>query len=199
MKASAKKIIGIAAAAVVLLSGCQSGEDDLRGTFGSSDQNSAQQSVQTEDFSEQRTEMSGASTAAETNHIESEEDDDLEANEIYIKIGGDTLTVITEDNESVKALKDLLAEKPLTISASNYGGFEKVCSLGTSLPRNDSQTTAQAGDICLYNGSSIVIFYGSNSWSYTRLGKISNADNSELERILSGSDTEITLSLKPFD
>ena len=101
-------------------------------------------------------------------------------------------------SESAEALKGLLADGPLTISASNYGGFEKVCSLGTELPRNDSQTTTQAGDICLYNGDQIVIFYGSNSWAYTRLGKISDGDGTELEKVLSGEEREITLSLEAF-
>lgn len=138
-------------------------------------------------------------TTSETNPTESTEDNVMETNELYIKIGENTLTAVLEDNRSTTALKELLADKPLTISASNYGGFEKVCALGTSLPRNDVQTTTHAGDICLYSGNQIVIFYGSNSWSYTRLGKISGADSSELERILSGTETELTLSLKPFD
>lgn len=129
---------------------------------------------------------------------EETEEDEVETNEIYIKVGEDTLTAVLEDNESANALKELLADGLLTISASNYGGFEKVCSLGTSLPRNDSQTTTHAGDICLYNGSQIVIFYDSNSWAYTRLGKVSDADKSELEKVLSGEETEITLSLEPF-
>lgn len=137
-------------------------------------------------------------TTSETNPIESMEDN-METNEIHIKIGENTLTAVLEDNESAAALKELIAEKPLTISVSNYGGFEKVCPLGTGLPRNDVQTTAQAGDICLYNGNQIVIFPGSNSWSYTRLGKISNTDGTELKRILSGDETELTLSLKAFD
>lgn len=106
------------------------------------------------------------------------------------------MTATLADNESAQALKELLAHGPLTISASNYGGFEKVCSLGRELPRNDRQTTTQAGDICLYNGNQIVIFYGSNSWAYTRLGSISGVDSHELERVLSGNDTEITLSLE---
>ncbi len=122
-----------------------------------------------------------------------------ETNDLYIEIGDSILTAVLEDNKSVEALKELLNEDTLTISASNYGGFEKVCSLGMELPRNDSQTTTDAGDICLYNGNQIVIFYGSNSWSYTRLGKITNADRSQLEEILSGEETEITLSLKPFE
>lgn len=120
-------------------------------------------------------------------------------NDLYIEVRDSILTAVLEDNESAEALKELLSENPLTISASNYGGFEKVCSLGMELPRNDRQTTTEAGDICLYNGNQIVIFYGSNSWSYTRLGKVSNTDKSQLEEILSGEETEITLSLKPFD
>ncbi|MCM1048870.1 MAG: cyclophilin-like fold protein [Clostridiales bacterium] len=124
--------------------------------------------------------------------------DIVTTNQIYIKVGENILTATLEDNESTEALKELLADSPLTITASNYGGFEKVCSLGTELPRNDSQITTSARDICLYNGNQIVIFYGSNSWAYTRLGKISDIDNSELEKILSGKETEITLSLEPF-
>lgn len=136
-------------------------------------------------------------TEPESDSMEEPEEDTVETNQIYIKVGENTLTAVLEDNESVKALKELLADGSLTISASNYGGFEKVCSLGTSLPRNDSQTTTQAGDICLYNGSQIVIFYGSNSWAYTRLGKVSDVDGTELEKVLSGEETEITLSLEP--
>ncbi len=159
---------------------------------------------------ESRSETGNKQEVSEVGLEESEEQDiqigeDMDnsqqetANDLYIKVGDSTLSVVLEDNESAEALKELLKENPMTISASNYGGFEKVCSLGTELPRNDSQTTTGAGDICLYNGNQIVIFYGSNSWSYTRLGKVSSADKSQLEDILSGEETEITLSLKPFD
>jgi len=130
--------------------------------------------------------------------MEEKEEDAVKADQIYIQVGESTLTAILEDNESVEALKEFLVDGPVTISASNYGGFEKVCSLGIELPRNDSQTTTHAGDICLYSGNQIVIFYGSNSWAYTRLGKVSDADETELETILSGDEIEITLSLEPF-
>lgn len=130
-------------------------------------------------------------------HKEETEESKVAGNQIDIKVGESTLTADLEDNESAKALKELLADGPLTIPASNYGGFEKVCTLGSELPSNDSQTTTHAGDICLYNGSQIVIFYGSNSWAYTRLGKIPDVEKEELEKILSGKETEITLSLKP--
>ena len=130
--------------------------------------------------------------------VKETEEDAVETNQLYIQVGESTLTAVLEDNEAAEALRELLAAEPLTISASNYGGFEKVCSLGAELPRNDSQTTTHAGDICLYNGNQIVIFYGSNSWAYTRLGKVSDADASELEAVLSGEETEITLSLEPL-
>lgn len=130
--------------------------------------------------------------------MEEREEDIVETDQIYIEVGKSTLTAVLEDSESVEALKELLSDGPMTISASNYGGFEKVCSLGTSLPRKDSQTTARAGDICLYNGNQIVIFYGSNSWAYTRLGKVSDADETELETVLGGKETEVTLSLEPL-
>ncbi|MCM1345330.1 MAG: cyclophilin-like fold protein, partial [Muribaculaceae bacterium] len=73
--------------------------------------------------------------------VEEREDDTVETDQLYIKVGESTLTAVLEDNESAEALKELLAGEPLTISASNYGDFEKVCSLGAELPRNDSQTT----------------------------------------------------------
>lgn len=204
-----KRLIGIImTAGIVLLSGCQSQPDasGLQSTshtgseYGSAqsiypEPEKTEQSSVAEQITSQITPEQSTSMISETNPTESTEDNDMEANEIYIKIGDNTLTMIPENNDSVKALKELLTDKPLTISASNYGGFEKVCALGTNLPRNDSQTTTRAGDVCLYNGNQIVIFYGSNSWSYTRLGKISNADSSELKRILSGDEAELTLSL----
>lgn len=209
-----KKVIAVVlTAGVVLLSGCgnnydtdTSGSQNLSyvGSEESSESivqsapNSAKEDQNTHTASESSV-SSISPTASEKAPIESTEENVMETNELYIKIGGNTLTAVLEDNRSAAALKELLAEKPLTISASNYGGFEKVCALGASLPRNDSRTTTDAGDICLYSGDQIVIFYGSNSWSYTRLGKISGADSSELKRILSGSETELTLSLKPFD
>ncbi|MCM1535654.1 MAG: cyclophilin-like fold protein [Clostridium sp.] len=136
-----------------------------------------------------------AEPETESVSIAETEEDAVTANQMNIKVGEVTLTAVLEDNEAAEALKKLLADGPLTISASNYGGFEKVCSLGSSLPTNDSRTTTHAGDICLYNGSQIVIFYGSNSWAYTRLGKVSDMEESELEEILSGEETQITLSL----
>ncbi len=79
---------------------------------------------------------------------------------------------------------------------SMYGDFEQVGSLGTSLPRKDEQTTTQAGDIVLYSGNQIVVFYGSNSWAYTRLGKITDKSAEELEELMGSGDVTIKLELQ---
>ena len=119
-----------------------------------------------------------------------------EENQIRITVGEQSFVVSLEDNESAAALRELLKDGDKTIPASNHGGFEKVCQLGTTLPSNDVQTKTAAGDVMLYSSDQIVIFYDSNSWAYTRLGKVEDLTAEELEEILSGPETEITLSLK---
>lgn len=111
---------------------------------------------------------------------------------MMLRIDNTEISVQWEDNESVEALKDLIREAPLTINMSMYGGFEQVGSLGTSLPRNDVQTITEAGDIVLYSGNQIVVFYGSNSWAYTRLGHV-ELSAAEMSDLLSHGDVTITL------
>ena len=115
---------------------------------------------------------------------------------ITLKINDTEVSVQWEDNESVAALKELLKNGPKEIQMSMYGGFEQVGSLGQSLTRNDVQTVTEAGDIVLYSGNSIVVFYGSNSWAYTRLGKITDLTKQELTDLLSNGDVTLTLSLE---
>jgi hypothetical protein len=98
-----------------------------------------------------------------------------------------------EENESAEALKALCKDGPLTIQMSMYGGFEQVGRIGRSLPRADVQTTTQAGDVVLYSGNQLVIFYGSNSWAYTRLGRIADKNREELAELLSRGDAELTI------
>ena len=93
-----------------------------------------------------------------------------------IFIEGVNVPVEWENNKSVHALEELL---PLTVRMHSYGGFEQVGSIGKSLPRNDKNLTTSAGDIVLYSGNQIVIFYGSNTWAYTKLGRVT--DKSKLE------------------
>ena len=115
---------------------------------------------------------------------------------LKIKIADTDVSVEWEDNESVAALRKLAQNGPLTVQMSMYGGFEQVGSLGADLPRNDTQTVTKSGDIVLYSGDQIVVFYGSNSWAYTRLGHIIDKTDKEMARLLSNGDVVITLSLE---
>ena len=108
-------------------------------------------------------------------------------------IGDTPVSVDWEDNESVEALKDLCSNQPLTIQMSMYGGFEQVGSIGADLPQNDEQTTTSSGDIVLYSGDQIVVFYGSNTWAYTRLGRITDKTQAELNELLSNGNITVTL------
>lgn len=111
-----------------------------------------------------------------------------------LQIGNSSFTATLESNTAVDAFVDMMREAPVVIQMSDYAGFEKVGSLGTSLPTSNKQTTTQSGDIVLYNGNQIVIFYGSNSWSYTRLGKID--DISGWKDALGSGDVTVTFSLE---
>ncbi len=121
------------------------------------------------------------------------EDSEVTPLKMNVQIGDSVFTATLEENEAVSALVEMLEEAPVVIEMSDYSGFEKVGSLGASLPADDSQTTTQAGDIVLYCGDQIVIFYGSNSWSYTRLGRID--DLTGWEEALGSGNVTITFSL----
>ena len=103
-------------------------------------------------------------------------------------------TIQPATTAAVEALKDLCRNQPLTIQMSMYGGFEQVGSIGTALPQNDVQTTTTAGDIVLYSGDQMVVFYGSNTWAYTRLGHITDKTQAELAELLSNGNVTVTLS-----
>ena len=94
------------------------------------------------------------------------------AMKMNVQVGTYTFTATLEDNDAVRELTEMMQVGPVTINMSDYSGFEKVGPLGKSLTTSNSQTVTTAGDIVLYNGNNIVMFYGSNSWSYTRIGKI---------------------------
>lgn len=114
--------------------------------------------------------------------------------ELTLKIDGIEVDAIWADNDSVKALKNL-AKDGLTINMSKYGGFEQVGSVVSTLPSSDTRITTNPGDIVLYSSNQIVIFYDSNTWSYTKLGHI-NLSKSELTDLLGDEDVVITLNLK---
>ena len=109
--------------------------------------------------------------------------------DMKLYINAEEVPVTWENNASVEELKTML---PLTMQMSMYGGFEQVGSIGSSLTRDDEQITTDYGDIVLYSGNQIVVFYGSNSWAYTRLGHI-DMTKEELNELLGNRDVEITL------
>ena len=120
------------------------------------------------------------------------------ADKMYIQIGGTVWTAALEDNPSAAALKELLAKGPLTVDMGDYGGFEKVGGIGTTLTRTDGRITAKPGDIILYQGSSITIYYGENSWNFTLLGHIEGVTEAELRRVLKagGGSVSVTFTLE---
>ena len=147
-----------------------------------------------QEFQEEITQSSTDMENIDTTNFE-EEKEPMQEKSLKMSIGDTAVEVEWEDNESVEALAKLAETEPLVIEMSMYGGFEQVGSLGESLPRNDVQTTTEAGDIVLYSGNQIVVFYGSNSWAYTRLGHIADKTAEEMSELLSGGDVTITISM----
>ncbi len=127
--------------------------------------------------------------------IELDESKEEEEPMMQMKINDTPVTVAWENNESVSALKELAADG-LTIQMSMYGGFEQVGSIGQRLPSSDVQTSTSSGDIVLYSSNQLVVFYGSNSWAYTRLGHITDKTPEEMRTLLSNGDVTITLSVQ---
>ena len=111
-----------------------------------------------------------------------------------IQVGGTTLHATLADTEAARALADQLASGPITVDLHSYGGFEKVGPLPQPLPADDVQTTTEPGDVMLYQGNQITIFYGSNTWAYTPLAKIDGATADSLKEAFGDGDVEVMLT-----
>lgn len=166
--------------------GTASGAEAVSKETSTSAQTGEQASVEQETESEKMTGSDSGEQATE----------EVPEKMLQLKIEDTVVDVAWEDNESVEELRKLCGEEPLTIQMFMYGGFEQVGEIGTSLPRNDVQTTTSAGDIVLYSGDRIVVFYGSNSWAYTRLGHITDQDEAGMAQLLSNGDVTITISME---
>lgn len=112
-----------------------------------------------------------------------------------VVVGDVVYTAELYQNSSVDSLIEMLKEGPLTISMEDYGNFEKVGDIGRTLPRNDEYFTTGPGDIILYLGSRLVLYYDTNSYSFTHIGKIKNVSTSELLDVLGEGDVEVTFRL----
>ena len=120
----------------------------------------------------------------------------MECNSIKFTIeGGKTFTATLEENSSAKALKEQLAKGNITVEMNDYGDMEKVGSLGINLPRNDRQTTTGPGDIILYQGHNLVIYYDANSWNFTHIGKVNGVSTREEMLDLLGGVGKISITL----
>ena len=138
-------------------------------------------------------ELSAPSQETENTESESLEEENSKM-KMNVNVNGQDFTATLENNSAVDALVQMMKNGPVTLQLSDYVGFEKVGPLGQSLPASNSQTTTHAGDIVLYQGNQIVMFYGSNSWSYTRLGHID--DLTGWEEALGSGDVTVTLSME---
>ena len=123
------------------------------------------------------------------------QNDNTTMDKMYITIDGHEQSVTLTNNSATKALVEKLQQAPVDVTLNSSGGFEIWGALGFSLPTSDQQTNAQPGDVVLYNGSNICMFYGSNSWSYTRLGKIDGLSESELRTFLKAGQNNICVTL----
>lgn len=136
---------------------------------------------------------------SETDEITSEEPNGSEKKEehmgvLILKIGGRTIPVTWEENESTAELKRQAAKGNITILLSPYGGFEQVGSLGREYPSSDVRQTAESGDIMLYASSNVVLYYGSNTWAYTKLGHI-DLPADEITALLGGYAVTVSFIL----
>ena len=164
------------------------------GTMTSQNTESTESGKPTDNIIEETIPTETSSGTESSQNITSEEP--IVGKELSLTINGQNVSVQWEENESVEALKNLVKNNPLMIQMSMYGGFEQVGSLGTSLPRNDRQTTTVAGDIVLYSGNQIVVFYGSNSWAYTRLGHVTDKSAAEMTELLSKGNVTLEILMK---
>ena len=155
---------------------------EIQGTEGS---NTEVPSMETHSTEAHNTESPG--TEAET---EGEND-----RMFYAHVNGKVLKILAAENSSADAFLALLKTGDVTIEMHDYGSFEKVGSLGTTLPRNDEPITTEPGDVILYQGNQITIYYDINSWSFTRLGKVQDLSQAELKEILGTGDASVTFSL----
>ena len=115
---------------------------------------------------------------------------------LKIHVNDTTFTATLADNSSAEALAEYLSQGDLTLDMEDFSNFEKVADLPTTLPRNDTQIDTDAGDLILYLGKRIVIYYDKNSWNFTRLGKINNVNKKRLKQILGDGNATVTFSVK---
>ena len=122
--------------------------------------------------------------------------DDSVNDSVKVQINEDIFDVELENNSAAQELIKELEKGNITVNATEYGGFEKVGELVFSLPTSDENINTEPGDIVLYQGDKVSLFYGSHSWSYTKLGKIDNISSNELKEVLGPDNVTLVFSLE---
>ena len=174
------------------ITGCSASTSDITSPEAPSEQETK---TEVEAPSEPESKPEAETQQPSANHEDVNNDtSNMEADTMRMSIDGTDVTVEWEDNQAVADLQALVDDAPLTVNLSMYGGFEQVGPLGTYLTSSDVQTTTKAGDIVLYAGNQIVVFYGSNSWAYTRLGHITSQSAEGMTELLSHGDVSITIA-----
>ena len=133
------------------------------------------------------------SEPTDTAGSDEETDPSEEESALKLTVGDYEFTAIFADNPSAEEFRELLAQGPVTVTMEDYGCFEKVGPLGTTLTRSDEQITTEPGDVILYQGNQITIYYGTNSWNFTRLARID--DPTDLQEKLGEGTVQVTFSL----
>lgn len=185
------KIVLLTGIAILCVTGCSSknpsGEPVLSETEMSS-------SAEISSESDGKSATNAPETPDESNTTEPNGSIDKENQKMFITVGSFIFTVTLEKNSSAEALKQYLANGPVTLSLDDYADMEKVGDLGTTLPRNDTQITTAPGDVILYLGDQFSIYYAKNSWNLTKLGHIDDVE--QLEEAFGKGSVEVTLSLE---
>ena len=201
-----KKLVAtVALASLLALVGCAQGTASSSAGTSPASVSSAATSSQSPDASDASggqpqapsAETPAASSAASAESGASPQSGTASAEHVdsfAIGVGDTQLVATLADTDAARALAQRLQAGPVTVSLHAYGGFEKVGPLPWPLPASDEQTTAQPGDVMLYQGNQITVFTGSNSWAYTRLGHIEGATSESLLEALGDGDVEISLS-----
>ncbi len=145
-------------------------------------------------FQDKKTEKPIDSTNSNIENLEGEESNHM-IESMKIKVNNQVLTVQLEQNDTTQALIEKLKEEDIPVHAREYGNFEKVGSLGFSLPTNDTNIKTKPGDVMLYQGNQITIFYGTNTWDYTKIGEIKREEQNQLKTILGSGDVTLVLSI----
>ena len=182
-----KKICALAVSIILIFSFTACGTDSAQ--TAPAEEVTETDASQTESKSEEPV----AGTEISSEKIKQTEEENMEKS-LHFYIDENEVEVVWEKNASVDALIKLAEISHVTVQMSMYGGFEQVGSLGGRLPSSDVRTATSAGDIVLYSSSQIVIFYGSNSWAYTRLGKVADKTSGEMAELLGNGDVTVRIS-----